>query len=241
MPLAMSPDKLTPQDSADAAVVARDDEAQAQARIADAGALLAKDGPELRDFFVALMANASPDDVTRLTPQALAALVRMIFARIETRKPGETLVAAFEPQELDAGYTRHETVLLAANDDSPFLFDSTLGEANAQGARIRAVFHPIVKAKRAGKDDRESVIVLVLDPLPEDRRKALEDGARKMFAQVCLAVRDWKKMLAHLSDTITALKANPPPLPPEELAESLAFLEWLVDNHFTFLGARDYV
>src|SRR6185437_3443175 len=130
---------------------------------------------------------------------------------------------------------------LAANDDSPFLFDSTLGEANVQGARIRAVFHPIIKAKRAGQDVLESVIVLVLDPLMEDRRKALEDGARKMFAQVRLAVRDWKKMLAHLNETLSTLKTSPPNLPAEEMNESIAFLEWLLDNHFTFLGARDYV
>jgi len=235
----MSPDKLSP-DTADAAVVARDDEAQAQARIADAGALLANEKPELRDFFAALTANVSPDDVTRLTPQGLAALVRQVFVRIETRKPGETLVATFDPREQDPSYTRNETVLLAANDDSPFLFDSTLGEVNANGARIRAVFHPIIKTKRAGADVTESVIVLVLDPLVAERRKALEDGAERMFRQVRLAVRDWRKMLAHLTDTISALKASPPNLAPEELNESVAFLEWLVDNHFTFLGARDY-
>ncbi|HEY4123829.1 MAG TPA: NAD-glutamate dehydrogenase, partial [Rhizomicrobium sp.] len=237
----MSPDKMTSQDSADAAIVARDDEAQAQARIADAGALLAKDKPELREFFAALTANVSPDDVTRLTPQALAALVRQIFERIETRKPGETLVAAFDPQSLDACYTRHDTVLVAANDDSPFLFDSLLGEANAQGARIRAVFHPIIKTERGGVPVTESVIVLVLDPLSADRRTALENEAHKMFTQVRVAVRDWKKMLAHLTDTIAALKANPPEISPEEKEESLAFLDWLVAEHFTFLGARDYI
>ena len=26
-----------------------------------------------------------------------------------------------------------------------------------------------------------------------------------------------------------------------DIAEDLAFLDWLADNHFTFLGARDYV
>ena len=232
---------MTPQDSADAAIVARDDEAQAQARIADAAALLAKDSSALREFFAALTANVSPDDVTRLTPQSLATLVRQIFARIQARKAGESLVATFDPQSLDAAYTRHDTVLVAANDDSPFLFDSLLGEANAQGARIRAVFHPIVKTERGGVPVTESVIVLVLDPLGTDRRTALESEARKMFAQVRVAVRDWKKMLAHLTDTIAALKANTPAISADEKAESLAFLDWLVADHFTFLGARDYV
>ena len=31
---------------------------------------------------------------------------------------------------------------------------------------------------------------------------------------------------------------RPPPLPAEELAEGKAFLRWLADNHFTFLGYR---
>ncbi len=231
---------MTAQDSADAAITARDDDAQAQARIADADRLLAKDKPELRTFFAALTANASPDDVTRLTPQALVALVRMVFARVEPRKAGETLVAAFEPQDFDGAYTRHETVLIAVNDDKPFLFDSLMGEANAQGARVRAVFHPIIKTERAGIQATESVIVLVLDPLTEERRTALENGARRTFEQVRLAVRDWRKMLSHLTDTIAALKACPPDISANELSESLAFLDWLVANHFTFLGARDY-
>ncbi len=141
---------MTMQDSADAAIVERDDEAQAQARIVDAGMLLAKDKPALREFFAALTANVSPDDVTRLTPQSLAILVRQVFERIETRKPGETMVSAFDPQSLDPSYSRHDTVLVAANDDSPFLFDSILGEANAQGARIRAVFHPVIKSGARG-------------------------------------------------------------------------------------------
>ena len=61
-----------------------------------------------------------------------------------------------------------------------------------------------------------------------------------MFGQVRLAVRDWRKMREHLLESIAALKKNPPPVSAGELAESVAFLEWLSNDHFTFLGARDY-
>ena len=37
------------------------------------------------------------------------------------------------------------------------------------------------------------------------------------------------------------MRTNPPPLPVEEIAEAIQFLEWMVDDNFTLLGARDYV
>src|SRR6185437_379422 len=39
---------------------------------------------------------------------------------------------------------------------------------------------------------------------------------------------------------VAELKARPPKVTSEELTENIAFLDWLGDNHFTFLGARDY-
>jgi glutamate dehydrogenase len=48
-------------------------------------------------------------------------------------------------------------------------------------------------------------------------------------------------MLAQLEETATELASNPPVIPEGELSEAIAFLDWLRDNHFTFLGCRDYV
>ncbi len=47
-------------------------------------------------------------------------------------------------------------------------------------------------------------------------------------------------MMLRLKESVAELKARPPVVAKEELDENLAFLEWLGDNHFTFLGARDY-
>ena len=48
-------------------------------------------------------------------------------------------------------------------------------------------------------------------------------------------------MLTRLDQSIAELWQNPPPAAREEIDESLAFLQWLKDDHFTFLGTRDYV
>jgi glutamate dehydrogenase len=39
---------------------------------------------------------------------------------------------------------------------------------------------------------------------------------------------------------ITELKTNPPPLPVDEIAEAIQFLQWLLADNFTFLGVRNY-
>ncbi len=224
------------RDPADSADVAENDEALAEARIAEAAALLKSD-PALYAFFQSLTKNAAPDDVTRYAPDSLAVLARLVFREAQARKPGESHVALLAPVEEAPEYRQIENLLVAVNDDMPFLFDSFIAEATAQGARLRAVFHPIVTM--AGKPT--SVIVLVIDPVTgEDSARALIESAKAMFAQVRVSVRDWHPMRAQLEASIAQLKAHPPKIPQEELAENLAFLAWLGDNHFTFLGCRDY-
>ncbi len=235
-------------DSAEAA--AHEVEARAVKELSAAASILKSAEPGLAAFFDAFYRGASPEDLTRYTPESLAALASLVFERSAVRKPGETLVTTFEFQAQVAELTRREAVFVAVNDDSPFLFNSLMAEMNAAGARVHALFHPIMFVGRdaegrrsdTGVQIKESVIVLVLDPMIDaERRAALEDGARNVFRQVRLAVRDWRKMREHLLESIAALKKNPPPVSPEELAESVAFLEWLSNDHFTFLGARDYV
>ena len=41
-------------------------------------------------------------------------------------------------------------------------------------------------------------------------------------------------------DSFPDTSKNPPPVSAGELAESVAFLEWVSGDHFTFLGTRDY-
>ena len=240
-------------DSADAAIAAQEVEARAVKELSAAASILKSAEPGLAAFFDAFYRGASPEDLTRYTPESLAALASLVFERSAVRKPGETLVTTFEFQAQVAELTRREAVFVAVNDDSPFLFDSLMAEMNAAGARVHALFHPIMFVGRDAEGRRsdagaqikaqikESVIVLVLDPIIDaERRATLEDGARNVFGQVRLAVRDWRKMRAHLLESIAALKKNPPPVSAGELAESVAFLEWVSGDHFTFLGTRDY-
>ena len=213
-----------------------DGEAEAAERLAESAKSASAD-PALLAFFEALYRNAAPEDINRFTPDALAALAELVFARVSRRKRGGCLVDLFSPAAETKAYALNETVLVAVNDDMPFLFDSLVGEIHFSGARLRAVFHPVIKQGPTSV----SVIVAVLDPIMDEaRRDALNEGAYAVFAQVREAVRDWRAMIEKLAQSVAGLKARPPQIGETELDESIAFLEWLGDDHFTFLGCRDY-
>ncbi len=207
------------------------DQRAARERLTAARALLSDDTAALREFFDALFGAAAADEVLRFTPESLAALARAVHAIALEHRPGATelkLTAGPDPREPDQ-------LVVGVNDDRPFLYDSALLAAIAAGARIRAAFHPVVRIGGIVT----SVIVLVIEKIaPEPSRRHLLDGLAASFEQGKVAVRDWQAMLARLKTARQGLADHPPRN--MDITEDLAFLDWLADNHFTFLGARDY-
>ena len=65
------------------------------------------------------------------------------------------------------------------------------------------------------------------------QRDEVVQRLEQVLADVRVAVQDWRAMLARVGEVIADMKANPPPLPPEETAEAVEFLEWLVADNFT--------
>jgi glutamate dehydrogenase len=233
-----------------AAEEARFDAAESAAHLSAAAHSIGTGDVELAGFFSAFTRYASPEDLTHYTGTELAGLVKRIYAHLGVRRPDAPLVEIFEPSFEDPSFARSETIVLAVNDDAPFLYDSCTAEVRAQGHRIAAAFHPVMTLARdpsghlvaKGPAQKESVIALALEgTLTADEVNALRDGLVKMFGQVRAVVRDWKPMLQRLADTAAALNRNPPPVSESELDENTAFLDWMADEHFTFLGCRDYV
>src|SRR5262249_48207888 len=71
---------------------------------------------------------------------------------------------------------------------------------------------------------------------------AVLDGLRMeleaVVDDVLAAVRDWDSMRAQVVEFVSSLRASPPDgVTHEETTEVAAYLEWLVDDHFTFVGA----
>jgi glutamate dehydrogenase len=200
-------------------------------------------------FLTELYGNKVVEDLEHYPPEELAAIGEQAWSFLMERKAG-TAKIAFEPARLTPGIA----VLDILNDDMPFLVDSVLGELAERALDVRLVAHPVFSVERdeagrliafqgANKSEgrRESLIHIHIAGLEDAAQRAEIVGALEgVLADVRLAVQDWRAMLARVSEVTADLQANPPPLPADEIAESVQFLQWLAADNFTLLGARDY-
>jgi glutamate dehydrogenase len=122
--------------------------------------------------------------------------------------------------------------------DMAFLVDSAIGACQEAKVEILAVLHPIV----VGPKGKRSAIQIHLPALDAAQRADLQAKMEATFADVAVVNADFLAMRAKMEDASTALaglKATHGRTS-GEIIEARAFLSWLSDENFTYLGARDY-
>jgi glutamate dehydrogenase len=188
------------------------------------------------------------DETPELDAGDVGALLASAWRWADQRTPGEAPRVTVIPLAAAGGRATPYDVLQIVQDDRPFLVDSLMGELADAGVSVRALFHPVIPllrgpegSRRASSDgSRESLIVIVIDPLPAERRAALTAGVVQTLADVHAAVADFPTMRDLMQRSVAHLEACPGGIDPEIVAENLAFLRSLNDDHFVFLGARTY-
>jgi glutamate dehydrogenase len=229
------------------------EETAARALLSEAGAALSERRPAIPPGFVAqLYGRAVPEDVVHYTAADLAQLAERAWDFLAERKPGTPKIHCETVNLASAGEPRAMTVVEVLNDDMPFLFDSVMGDLADRKLAIRLVAHPVFGVQREdgklialGPADgsgsaRESFIHIHLDPLEAADCPEVVAALGRVLAEVRLAVHDWRPMLERVNAIVADLKTNPPPLPVDEIAEAIQFLQWLLADNFVFLGVRDY-
>src|SRR5215208_4846897 len=209
-----------------------------------------------KEFVRALLAGAAAEDLLRYQARELATLSDAAWTFLSERKPGAPKGRIATPDRIGSGdQLKQISVLEIVNDDMPFLLDSVLGELSERGIEIRLVAHPIISVERntAGRLTafraslgagtlRESFIHVHMERIEEEtRRGTLVQAIEQVLADVRVCVHDWRPMMDRIEEAVVALKTSPPPLPPDEIAEAIQFMDWLIANNFTFLGVRSYV
>jgi glutamate dehydrogenase len=168
---------------------------------------------------------------------------------------GKAQLRVYNPARGEHGWASTHTVVEIVNDDMPFLVDSVAMEVNRQGLTLHLLVHPVLRVVRdaRGQIERvcrpgdsahgrlESFMHVEVDRQSDPAKLAeLESGIAKVLGEVRAAVQDWKPMQGRLREVLGRLESARAGVPPAELEEGRAFLEWLLDHNFTFLGCRDY-
>ncbi len=199
------------------------------------------------------LADRDDDDLSG----ALASHRRMALCRPR----GTAVVRVHTPQPAAHGWDAHgHTVVEVVTEDMPFLVDSVQMALAAGEHSVRLVVHPRFDVQRDASGRltemrpseervhpvdgaiRESWMHVEIDRLPGAVEcRALEAAVLTVLEDVRRAVDDWAAMRGRMLAIVEQVETDPPPVDPAELEQGLGLLRWLADDHFTFLGYREYL
>ncbi|MFF3768399.1 NAD-glutamate dehydrogenase [Streptomyces sp. NPDC001922] len=212
--------------------------------------------------------HTAPEDLAGRDPVDLLGAALSHYRLAENRPQGTANVRVHTPTVEENGWTCTHSVVEVVTDDMPFLVDSVTNELSRQGRGIHVVIHPqmVVRRDVTGKlievldssgdvhSDRatrerphdastESWIHVETDR-ETDRAdlKQMTADLLRVLSDVREAVEDWEKMREAALRIAEGLPDEPraDDLPEQDVEEARELLRWLSDDHFTFLGYREY-
>jgi glutamate dehydrogenase len=205
---------------------------------------------QVERFVRAYYEDAAPEDVVEFDLYGAAVAHWHLLQR---RPGGATKVHAYTPSLEEHGWQSTHSVVEIVTDDMPFLVDSVAMALTREGSAIHAFVHPMVKVLRDDEGrlvellpwestgSTESLIHVEIDRQTEQKQlDRLAEKLLRVLGDVHAAVEDWPAMRERVRSIVAELDEHPPPVAPEQLADAKALLEWMADDHFTFLGYRDY-
>ncbi|MFE9428052.1 NAD-glutamate dehydrogenase [Kitasatospora sp. NPDC006697] len=211
--------------------------------------------------------HTAPDDLVDRDPVDVYGAAASHYRLGLKRPQGTAEVRVSTPTVDENGWSSGHTVVEVVTDDMPFLVDSVTNELSRQNRAIHLVIHPQLVVRRditgklleildidacarsqAGGTEWpadatvESWMHIEIDR-ESDRAdlRAIESDLRRVLGDVREVVEDWAKMRTAALRLADELAEQPPAhLPEQEVGEAWELMRWLADDHFTFLGYREY-
>lgn len=199
--------------------------------------------------------DVPPDDMAGRSVDSLygAALTLYKFAQ---KRPSANAakIRVYNPDLEEHGWKSDHTVIEMINTDMPFLVDSVTSALNEFDLTVHLVIHPIMRIARDDRGEllsvegvetsdapRESVMHLEIDEQTDEAvLQKVRDRLEDVLTDVSLSVEDWQAMLSKVAEVLDEIRTAPTGISPEDQKEAQDFLGWVHNDHFTFLGYREY-
>ena len=126
------------------------------------------------------------------------------------------------------------TIMQITTPDKPFIVDSVKGILKRYGVHVKIFLHPLMNIKRSPKGEitdigdsggDESIIFALLQGVTADVERNLLIGLENILDKIELIISSRSDILDQINSIKTA---------------DAAFLQWLANDNFTFLGSLQY-
>src|SRR5215831_443916 len=208
---------------------------------------------DLRSFLDSYYRHMPVEELLAAGPARLAG-VAAEHARLAASRPQGRALVQVSAGGMCSALEESRGSVDIVTDDMPFLVDSITMELTRHGLESFHVIHPQLLVRRDltgtlwevvgpptearhGHDEiAESWTHIEIDTSSGVSLAELEKDLQRVLLDVRVAVEDYPKMAEAAVRLADRLATEGPRAP----AETQALLRWLADNHFTFLGYREY-
>jgi glutamate dehydrogenase len=204
-------------------------------------------------FARAFYRRMSAGEMAQHGAEGWAALANDFLELASKRKAGTAEVRVFNASQQRNGWESPHTMVQIVNDDMPFLVDSVTMALAEQGIGVHVLGHPVVPIQRdrsgklvaVGDDARdkgkgESLMHLEIDRQTAAAMPGIERAIHVVLDDVRAIVDDWEVMRDKMLEVADELPGRKMPVSDAGRAEAQEFLRWAANDHFTFLGYREY-
>jgi len=215
-----------------------------------------EDRADLLCRFAALFfSKAPPDFLDERSAPVLARMAMSAFDFLARSSPDRVDVEVLNPDVDSEGWYAPVTVVRTNVSERPFIVDTIREYLHSEDLAIEVYIYPVLRVERdddgeihdvlpsKGKDERESLVHCEITRVNEPERLAeLQRQIASRLEDVVHATDDFRPMLAEIDRTISELEETGRHFPQrmDEVEEVRAFLTWLKEGGFVFLGYRGY-
>ncbi|MVV46954.1 NAD-glutamate dehydrogenase [Pseudomonas sp. PB120] len=212
--------------------------------------------PQVALFAEQFFGIISLDELTQRRLSDLAGCTLSAWRLLERFDHAQPQVRVFNPDYERHGWQSTHTAVEVLHHDLPFLVDSVRTELNRRGYSIHTLQTTVLSVRRGSKGElleilpkgtqgegilHESLMYLEIDRCANAAElNVLSKELEQVLAEVRIAVADFEPMKTKVQEILTGLDNSKFAVDGEEKAEIKSFLEWLVGNHFTFLGYEEF-
>jgi glutamate dehydrogenase len=213
--------------------------------------------PQVALFAEQFFGIISLDELTQRRLSDLAGCTLSAWRLLERFDHAQPQVRVYNPDYERHGWQSTHTAVEVLHHDLPFLVDSVRTELNRRGYSIHTLQTTVLSVRRGSKGElleilpkgtsgegvlHESLMYLEIDRCANAAElNVLSKELEQVLGEVRVAVADFEPMKAKVQEILTKLDNSQFSIDADEKTEVKSFLEWLVGNHFTFLGYEEFV
>ena len=211
----------------------------------------------LQNFISAIYRDVSIVDLAMISPDDLAGLTVSLWREVHQWKGEVAKVKVFNPDvEQDEWQSTH-SIISVLSRNIPFIIDTVKITLNKHNTKLHRIFYSEINSERnasgklktlnsdivnANDSNTELLLYIEIDQTSSSsERMKIQKSLEVALSSVSLVVDDYSHMAAKIKDAIKVSKKEVSAITSKaEFAEQQTYLDWMADDHFTFLACDQF-